>query len=318
MVRFRYRSRGRDQEAHWEIDVPAGRLLARNRYASDLGYVDPNRRRRDIEVDDETVEEEPAAPAPRRRARRVAAARVEPQAKPVVKRTTNQAAPAPPATRARTAARRAAPVARPARPARPAKAAKATKGAKARPAKTAKATPAKTTPAKTTPAKTTPAKTTPRRRPAKAAPASEAGPAAGTGGVRQAVAQVSTARVAASLASADRAPWAAATRRAARPAPTLAPPPAQTRRAPRRPVTVEADGEDRRDGPQNVPAFQPRPLPAGGDVPVAQRVRRVSVPRTPRSTDEAPAVTLPAPRRPVPPQEPMPVERGKRRRLRSR
>jgi len=25
MVRFRYRSRGRDQEAHWEVDVPAGR-----------------------------------------------------------------------------------------------------------------------------------------------------------------------------------------------------------------------------------------------------------------------------------------------------
>ncbi len=46
MVRFRYRARARDQEAQWEIDVPTGRLRARNRHASDLGYVDPERWRR--------------------------------------------------------------------------------------------------------------------------------------------------------------------------------------------------------------------------------------------------------------------------------
>ena len=45
MVRFRYRSRGRAQEAQWEVDVPAGRLTARNRHASDLGYVEADRRR---------------------------------------------------------------------------------------------------------------------------------------------------------------------------------------------------------------------------------------------------------------------------------
>ena len=133
-----------------------------------------------------------------------------------------------------------------------------------------------------------------------------------------AVAQVSTARVAASLASADREPWAAAVHRPARPAPTPPAAPAVTRRAPRRPVTVALDGEDRRDEGKSVPPFQPRPLPAGGDVPVSQRVRRVSVPKTPRTRDEAPAVTLPAPRIPSNRQEPMPVERVKRRRLRSR
>src|SRR5215218_3995375 len=65
MVRFRYRARGRDQEAHWEIDVPTGRLRARNRHASDLGYVDPERWRT-VEENGDTPEEAPA-PRPRRR-----------------------------------------------------------------------------------------------------------------------------------------------------------------------------------------------------------------------------------------------------------
>ena len=307
MVRFRFRARGREHEAQWEIDVPSGRLLARNRYASDLGYVDPNRRRRAVELEDEAVDDVPPAPPRRRRAPRVAT--VAPKAKPVVKRATKGTAPALPATRARTPARRTAPAAR------PAKAAKAAKPARTR--KTAKATPAPAA----TPAKTPTPKTPTRRRPAKAAPASEAGPTAGSGGVRMAVAQVSTARVAASLASADRAPWAAAVSRPARPAPTTPSPPpapADRRREPRRPVTLEVDGEDRRGEGGAVPSFQPRPLPAGREVPVAQRVRRVSIPKTTRSPDEAPAVTLPAPRIPSTRQEPMPVERVKRRRLRSR
>ena len=305
MVRFRYRARGREQEAQWEVDVPAGRLVARNRYASDLGYVDPNRRRRDIELEENGIDDEPA-PAPRRTARRVA--KVEPKPQPAGRRTAKRAAPAVPATRARSTARRAGAAARPAKAAKSVKATKAAKAAKA-------AKPARTT--KT--AKATPAKSPTRRRPAKAAPASEAGPTAGSGGVRMAVAQVSAARVAASLATADREPWAAAVRRPARSAPPPpAPAPAERRRPPRRPVTVDVDGEARRDEAAPVRAFQPRPLPAGGDPSVASRVRRVSVPRRPASPDDAPSVTLPAPRRPAPRQEAMPVERVKRRRLRPR
>ncbi|MDQ2826483.1 MAG: septation protein SepH, partial [Actinomycetota bacterium] len=56
MVRFRYRSRGRDQEAQWEIDVPVGRLQARNRHASDLGYVEGGSRRHGPAHDDDLAD----------------------------------------------------------------------------------------------------------------------------------------------------------------------------------------------------------------------------------------------------------------------
>ncbi|HEX2048989.1 MAG TPA: septation protein SepH [Acidimicrobiales bacterium] len=306
MVRFRYRSRGRDQEAQWEVDVPSGRLVARNRHASDLGYVDPNRRRRDMDVEDNGAEE-PVPDTVARRARR-RAAKVEPRSEPAAQRTTRRGGPALPATPPRTT---------PARPTTGVKAGKTAKAAKA-PKRPKTATGAKAAKA-TKPAPTTKtAKSPTRRRPAKAAPGPEAGPTAGSGGVRMAVAQVSTARVAASLASADREPWAEAVRRSRRPAPPSAAPPAETGRAPRRPVTVDVDLDDGREEATAVPPFQPRPLPAGGDRSMPPRVRRVTVPRTSAPTDDAPAVTLPAPRRPGPRQEPMPVERVKRRRLRSR
>ncbi|MDQ4069831.1 MAG: septation protein SepH, partial [Actinomycetota bacterium] len=81
MVRFRYRSRGREQGAQWEIDVPAGRLVARNRLASDLGYVDATRRRRALEPDDDAPDDDaPTASPPRRAGRR--AARVDPRTAP--------------------------------------------------------------------------------------------------------------------------------------------------------------------------------------------------------------------------------------------
>jgi Protein of unknown function (DUF3071) len=46
VVRVRYRSRGRLQEAAWEVNVATGQLTSRNRLASDLGFVDKGRRRR--------------------------------------------------------------------------------------------------------------------------------------------------------------------------------------------------------------------------------------------------------------------------------
>lgn len=44
-VRFRHEARGRLNEALWELDVATSKLIARNRVASDLGYVDPSGRR---------------------------------------------------------------------------------------------------------------------------------------------------------------------------------------------------------------------------------------------------------------------------------
>ncbi|MEW6155612.1 MAG: septation protein SepH, partial [Actinomycetota bacterium] len=46
MVRFRYHSRGRDQEVRWQLDASTGRLQSTDRLASDLGYVEPGRRLR--------------------------------------------------------------------------------------------------------------------------------------------------------------------------------------------------------------------------------------------------------------------------------
>ncbi|HEX2024439.1 MAG TPA: septation protein SepH [Acidimicrobiales bacterium] len=46
IVRVRYRSRGRLQEAAWELDVSSGHLTARNRLASELAFVEKGRRRK--------------------------------------------------------------------------------------------------------------------------------------------------------------------------------------------------------------------------------------------------------------------------------
>jgi len=45
LVRFRYMSRGRPQVAQWEYDAQAGTVIALNRLATELGYVEPGRRR---------------------------------------------------------------------------------------------------------------------------------------------------------------------------------------------------------------------------------------------------------------------------------
>lgn len=48
MVTFGFVSRKRNQEAEWEVDLATGELVSRNRLASDLGYVEPGRRRRSM------------------------------------------------------------------------------------------------------------------------------------------------------------------------------------------------------------------------------------------------------------------------------
>lgn len=339
MVRFRYRSRSRDQEAQWEIDVPAGRLRARNRHASDLGYVGPDRWRSDEEEPDTP----PAEAAPAAAARRSTAPAHKPArraARPAVKaaaaakstrgRTTTRRAPAPAAKKVttRSAKRTPAPPAK-AAPALPTK----TKAAKAKAARTAAARNVKAAPAvrkanprkasavtRKAPAKTTarpaPTKTASRRRATKAVPAPEAGPAAGTGGVRMAVARVSTARVAASMATAEREPWAAVVRR--QPGAGAGAPP----RISAQPTVKPADPRDRGpDVTETVGPFQPRPAPKPGSEPPERRIRKVTVPapRVPAGGGGPPALTLPAPRRQARSTEAPPAaERSKRRRLRSR
>jgi hypothetical protein len=46
MVTFSFVSRKREQSAEWEVDFGVGDVFARNRLASDLGYLEPGRRRR--------------------------------------------------------------------------------------------------------------------------------------------------------------------------------------------------------------------------------------------------------------------------------
>ena len=361
MVRFRYRARGRDQEAQWEIDVPTGHLRARNRHASDLGYVDPGRAR--SAIDSEAVPDEedatlvPPPPSKSRATKRViasasaaaapaaklpkASSRPGTKARKVAK--TSRVAPVTKTTRATKAAK----VPPPAKAARGAKATKAggapqrtRMGATAKAGRSTKVAgtpaPAKAAPvgAKRSPrkasAKPAPAdakgspsaasaKGSGRRRPAKAGPASDTGPTAGSGAARMAAAQVSTARMAASMATVDREPWAAAIRRPSRPDARPASPGARGADGQLRPAAPDAQRPSRRGGGTGqVRAFQPRPLPPPGQEPARPRVRKVTVPR-PTSTGDGPApVSLPARRGPLPAQEPMPVDRSKRRRLRSR
>jgi hypothetical protein len=46
VVRFSYAARKRTFEAEWEVDLKAGTIVSRNRLATDLGYIEPGRRRR--------------------------------------------------------------------------------------------------------------------------------------------------------------------------------------------------------------------------------------------------------------------------------
>ncbi|HVV35224.1 MAG TPA: septation protein SepH [Acidimicrobiales bacterium] len=46
VVRFEYDARKRHNTAEWEVDLRAGTVTSRNRLATELGYVEPGRRRR--------------------------------------------------------------------------------------------------------------------------------------------------------------------------------------------------------------------------------------------------------------------------------
>jgi hypothetical protein len=357
MVRFRYRARGKDQEAQWEIDVSAGRLRARNRHASDLGYIGPDRWATD--PDDLPNGDEPATATASPRRSRPAPARPEPMASAVAraKRTTaERPRPSSAVATSRGTGRRGAaskvPVAKAmpkvttaangARSTGATRAPRASGGGRAGGVVGAKKAPAARAARTASTAKTpatgrqrtagtakapaggaTRAAPAVKRRAAKATPPDPA-PTAGSGGVRMAVARVSTARVAASMAAADRAPWAAAVRRPARASDGNGTPPVDLRRQASRPIVAEPVVRTRRSPEQpQVRSFQPRPLPPPGQEPQPPRVRKVTVPAPRRlgaspSSGDGPAVSLPAPRTPAPRAEPLPAERSKRRRLRPR
>ncbi|HVL28946.1 MAG TPA: septation protein SepH, partial [Acidimicrobiales bacterium] len=100
-VQFRYRSRSRLQQATWELDVAANRVVSRDRLASDLGYLERSRRRRRLaesaEEAEAVAEASPvvvrAAPA----GRTAAAPATPPARRPPARRA--------PASKARTQAR---------------------------------------------------------------------------------------------------------------------------------------------------------------------------------------------------------------------
>ncbi|HEV8114946.1 MAG TPA: septation protein SepH, partial [Acidimicrobiales bacterium] len=152
-VRFSYLSRGRQQVAEWEVSFEADELTARNRLASELGYVEPGARRR--------PQPEPPAATPASTSRKASAGRPGRPARTGTARTKAAKATTPKAAKATTpkAARAASskPTKVPATSSatRSTAAKSATKKATAAKAAAAKATAArKAVAAKATPAKT--------------------------------------------------------------------------------------------------------------------------------------------------------------------
>ena len=195
-VRFAYTSRKRHQVAEWEVDLRERSLLARNRLASDLGHVEPGRRRptsEELEAPSEPATAgapPPPAPSPSLPAApRPAAVRrspVRPQPAPAATKRTAKAAPkgaskaaAKASTGAASKAAARTSAARRGGPAAPTAAA-AKKAAGARRTSSAKATAPATTPAR--PATQPGAKRSPRQPAARKAAPSRKKPGEAPGG----------------------------------------------------------------------------------------------------------------------------------------
>jgi hypothetical protein len=165
-VRFEYSARNRKQTAEWDLYADTGELVARNRLASELAYLDPRRRRRRIApLPDPETAKTPASTSPARQAGRATAKKAAGRS-PAKKRT------GPAKKKVAPARKKTAPTRKKAAPAKRAPAKRAP--AKRAPAKrtAAKRAPAKRTAAKRAPAKRTAAKRAPAKRTAaKRAPA---------------------------------------------------------------------------------------------------------------------------------------------------
>ncbi|MGH9279702.1 MAG: septation protein SepH [Acidimicrobiales bacterium] len=308
-VQFRYRSRGRDQQATWELDMASRRLVARDRLGSDLGYVDRTRRRRAAarpEIPDESESDiDPATPPAMRASparKRPAAAKAKAKAKPK-------------STAAKTAAKR-----RP--PARPTKAAP-TAPAKAPAKKTARAAPAARTARKrtaTATAKKTSATGAKKRTKSVAAASAEAstasrvprplaprppGPRFGTDGSAVVTARTSRRPT---LTPAPVPPRSMATARPKRPTPVPPPAPSAARSA--------ASSAARSPMPPRAPASGPLGVsgrsdrrPEGGPNGLVTPGRSVPPRQVPRRVEPAPRSTRPVISPAPPPASRRPPER---------
>ena len=173
IVRLTYRARGREQLAEWEYDLRTNELIARNRLAAQLAFVEPGRRLRNLpldEVDDDalaaalgtTTSAAPAkGSAPRKKRKATSRSRTPAKAKKAAKkkRVTKKKV----ATRSSPAAKKAAPRRGGAR-SRPSSAAtsRSTRSASATARVTPPATPRSPSPV-ASPAPRPPARTRPRR-----------------------------------------------------------------------------------------------------------------------------------------------------------
>lgn len=109
VVRFAYVSRRRTQTAEWEVDLRDAELFSLNRLASDLGYVEPGRRKRRIafaEPPPETPSAVATSPAPARATAKKATAKKTTAKKTGAKRATAKKTTAKKAAAKKTAAKK--------------------------------------------------------------------------------------------------------------------------------------------------------------------------------------------------------------------
>jgi hypothetical protein len=228
-VRLSYRSRGRTQEAVWDLDVQTTQLVARNRLASQLAHIEKGRRRRpmsrlhagagaddDAEMEDEPLPSRSArkrstrptkGPAARKTAAgktavRKPAARKAAARKPAARKTAVRkqgARKAVSATKARTSS-----AAKPRKAVAKARGAAASKPRKASGARKANATSPRA-PATSRPAKKTAKRTTAPKRPVKARATASVGAPARTSINRVAASKVAANRAVANRLTGDRA-----------------------------------------------------------------------------------------------------------------
>ncbi|HSH61020.1 MAG TPA: septation protein SepH, partial [Acidimicrobiales bacterium] len=154
VVRLNFVAKRRRKMAEWEVDLREGELLARNRVATDLGYVEPGRRRK-------RSDSELSPPAPAGRSNRGSAKK----ATKAIKATKKKAL----APRVARAGMKKVGAKRPS-----AKVVKTSRNATPRKAAAAKATPRKVAPRKATPRKVAPRKATARKATARRATARRA------------------------------------------------------------------------------------------------------------------------------------------------
>ncbi len=274
-VRFRYRNRGREQQATWELDVANNRVVSRDRMGSDLGYVERSRRRRRLaeSAEDAAVAEAVAEASPvvvRVSARR---AKGTVTVAPVRKRAAT--------TTVKAKGRAAAPAAR-----APVAKGPASRTTSARKAKTAgvKTTAVKTTAVKTTTVKAAAVKAKKTARPARVVTAKKATKTRTAAATKAAKARVQATKGRGAERSTPAPPAATAPAAPPRPPRPLAP----------RPAGPKFGTDGTRLGNPSVSGFLARRGPGAG-APTPPPVRRAPPRETPAFRPEPPRSRPPVP-----------------------